>query len=132
MQGAFKIIFFSYIKEFVNKKNTDYYLLGNGSCRSCKKCSLQLNEKCKKPDKISYSLEATGINVHKLLEDSFNFQLKWYKIYNTSFPKYQCVVGCIINSNHYFFYELFHKWYDEVLQKNERVLMLYPEYQQII
>jgi len=124
--------FYNYIKETVNKKDIDYYLLGNGSCRSCKKCSLQLNEKCKKPDKISYSLEATGIDVNKLIEHTFNFKLEWYKIFNTSFPKYQCVVGGIINSNHYFIYETFLKWYDEVLLNNERVIKSDHEYQQII
>ena len=69
--------------------------------------------------------------MHKLVEYGFNFNLEWYKIFDESFPKYQCVVGGIINSSHFTFYEIFHKWIENGLLKNERVLKFDPEFQQI-
>lgn len=116
---------------FINNNSEElknYFLLGNGSCRACRKCAYIKNEKCKKPHEIIVSLEATGINVDKLVEEVFSLKLEWYKLFNNSFPKFQCVVGGIVCNNYLSFYELFIRWYEEIFLANSKVKQLDYEY----
>jgi predicted metal-binding protein len=80
--------------------NTKYKMLENGSCRLCKQCALQRQEPCKYPNKMRYSMEATGVRVDKLVKKMFGINLNWYhKGQKDNFPEFQCVVSGILTSN---------------------------------
>lgn len=67
------------------------YYLGNGYCMGCGswKCSLKQGEnRCRFPEKRTYSLEATGIHVVKTLEELFDLELEWYNHNNYREIKY--------------------------------------------
>ncbi len=57
---------------------TQGYALLSGSCNLCKPCYKKLNMPCKKPEKMRYSLESTGINVSSLASKFCNHELLWY------------------------------------------------------
>jgi len=80
-------------------KNYRFLILENGSCRLCKVCNLQKNEPCKYPDKMRFSLEATGVDVNDLVLKCYGFLLQWYyKGKKDKFPEYQCVVSAILTN----------------------------------
>jgi predicted metal-binding protein len=57
------------------------YFLGNGYCTGCgsRRCAYKEGvKKCRFPQKRTFSLEATGINVEKTLKDVFDLELEWY------------------------------------------------------
>ncbi len=55
------------------------YYISTGSCRMCKPCKRKLNQPCAHPGEMTFSFEALGINVSEMVNDLFNFELKWYK-----------------------------------------------------
>jgi predicted metal-binding protein len=73
------------------------YVLGSGACRGCKKCAAADELPCRKPDRMIYSLEATGVDCGHLVKSCFGFELEWYT------PGHPCantlVMGGIL-SNH--------------------------------
>lgn len=73
------------------------FVLENGSCRLCKQCTMIDNLPCKHPDKMRFSLEATGINVNELCITAFGFALDWHK--NGKSPDYLCVVSGVLSHN---------------------------------
>lgn len=70
------------------------YYISTGSCRMCKPCKRKLNQPCAHPGEMTFSFEALGINVSEMVNDLFNFELKWYK--KNSLPEYTSVVAGII------------------------------------
>lgn len=68
--------------------------LGSGSCRLCQKCHHP--GKCKRPDKMIYSMESVGIDVDSLCK-SIGTPLHWYK--KGKKYEYGSVVGMIIEGN---------------------------------
>ena len=66
-------------KELLTYKSNGYKVVGSGSCRACKACGAKKNMKCKKPEKIIYSLESLGVNVNQLVLDCFKIELQWYR-----------------------------------------------------
>jgi len=67
-----------------------------GSCRLCKPCKRKLDERCAKPEKMTYSYEALGIDVNQLVENCFQKSLQWYK--PRCLPAYTSVVcGLLTN-----------------------------------
>ena len=70
------------------------YYISTGSCRMCKPCKRKLNQPCAHPDKMTYSFEALGINVSEMVNDLFDFELKWYK--KKSLPEYTSVVAGLL------------------------------------
>lgn len=66
-------------RELYNYKIEGYKVVGSGSCRACKPCGAKEGRKCKKPEKLLYSLESLGVDVTKLVLDCFNITLQWYK-----------------------------------------------------
>lgn len=82
------------ISRFLDQKNQKYLILENGSCRLCKTCNVNYQQPCRHPSLARYSLESTGINVAKLVQDIFNFPLQWYS--KEHFPDYQIVTTMII------------------------------------
>ena len=72
-----------------------YKVAGSGSCRACKPCAAKTNEKCKKPDRLIFSLESMGVDVNDLVVKCFGFPLEWYSKTNKE-PEYTCTVGAIL------------------------------------
>ena len=68
----------------------------NGSCCLCKPCAKKLDLLCRKPEQMRYSLEATGINVCNLLEETIGFQLQWYS--REFMPQYTAVASGILHN----------------------------------
>lgn len=66
------------IARYIENQMNGYSLL-SGSCNLCKPCQKKLDLPCKKPTKMRYSLESTGINVEALLETYCEHKLLWYK-----------------------------------------------------
>lgn len=52
------------------------YLYG-GRCDICGKCAKRINETCRHPELMRYSVESIGSNIQKLTPDIFGFSLKW-------------------------------------------------------
>ena len=86
------------ISEKLSEKHTPHTILENGSCRLCKTCAFQFVEPCKHPEKMRFSLEATGVDVNDLCSSCFGIPLQWYR--KGAFPAYQGVVSAILcNTN---------------------------------
>ena len=58
----------------------DMLFLNNGYCMGCRsKCNFKKGENtCLKPERRTFSLEATGINVERTLKEQFDITLQWY------------------------------------------------------
>ena len=103
----------------LNNSNINFFMLENGSCRLCKICSMQKNEPCKHPDKMRFSLEATGIDVNDLLLKCFDFSLQWYyKGQKNNFPEYQTVVGAILTNKPEQIISILNKNIDTISSRN--------------
>jgi len=76
------------------KKHGKY--ISNGSCRLCKPCRLKSDLPCSKPDLMTYSFEAMGINVAELVNGYFDKPLLWYK--SQQLPEYTSVVSGLLTS----------------------------------
>ena len=77
---------------------TNGYSLLSGSCRLCKPCQCKNKQPCKHPNKMRYSMEATGLDVQKVCFDFLKHELLWYR--NKKLPQYTSVVALIL-SNQY-------------------------------
>jgi len=64
--------------------------ISTGSCRLCKPCKCKKGESCAHSSKMAYSFEALGIDVNKITESLFDFELLWHKKGNC--PLYTSVV----------------------------------------
>ncbi len=67
------------------------FFLNNGYCMGCgnKKCSFKSGEYfCKNPQKRTFSLEATGVDVEATISNLFNLKLQWYKTNNYNEVEY--------------------------------------------
>lgn len=71
--------------------------ISTGSCRLCKPCKCKLTMPCAYPDKMTYSFEALGIDVNKLVYMCFQEPLLWYK--PKCLPKYTSVVCGLMTNN---------------------------------
>lgn len=62
--------------------------LGTGYCMGChgKKCSLKEGHTCRYPDKRTFSMEATGIDVVQTVQNVFYRRFHWYTKSNTNIP----------------------------------------------
>lgn len=74
------------------------YSLLSGSCRLCQTCAKKRNLACRKPDKIRYSMEATGLDVEAICEEHFGHKLLWYSSPN-KIPLYTSVVCCVLSND---------------------------------
>lgn len=79
------------VKGLANKHNGYEYI--SGACRKCKNCAKKINEPCKYPDKLRYSLESVGIDCNKLVEKTLNEKLCWYN--KGGKYEYGSVVGAV-------------------------------------
>jgi len=82
-----------FLRTIVSK---DSKFISTGSCRLCKSCKCKTNKSCAYPNKMTYSFEALGINVDKVVNQCFESPLLWYK--TGALPKYTSVVcGLLTN-----------------------------------
>ncbi|MDR2711521.1 MAG: DUF2284 domain-containing protein [Clostridiales bacterium] len=71
--------------------------ISTGSCRLCKPCKCKMGQPCAHPDLMTYSFEAMGIDVDKLIIEQFQKPLLWYKPH--CLPEYTSVVcGLLTNA----------------------------------
>lgn len=70
--------------------------LGTGYCMGCpgKKCAIKLGDPCRRPNRRTFSLEATGINVVKTVKSVFNEDFYWYSKNNTDVPYMMKCILC--------------------------------------
>lgn len=85
--------------KFVRKlSETEGRAISTGSCRLCRPCHYQKNEKCAHPDIMAYSYEAMGVNVDALVQEYFGKPLLWYR--DKVVPEYTSVVcGYLTNDS---------------------------------
>ncbi|MDD2498353.1 MAG: DUF2284 domain-containing protein [Desulfitobacteriaceae bacterium] len=78
------------------------FFLNNGYCMGCgnKKCSFKSGEDfCKNPQKRTFSLEATGVDVEATLANLFGLKLQWYKNKNYNEVQYMAKsIGVFVDS----------------------------------
>lgn len=89
------------------KSRIDKYLLhmsseggkhiSTGSCRLCKPCRRKLDLPCAKPNKMTYSFEAMGMDVNALIMKCFDSRLQWYKRH--CLPEYTAVVCGLLSKD---------------------------------
>ena len=62
--------------------------LGTGYCMGChgKKCSYKLQEPCRNPQRRTFSMESTGINVVKTVRETMQETFHWYTKSNPNIP----------------------------------------------
>ena len=82
-----------FMRSLEEKSGNKLKFLSSGSCRLCKKCNFQKNLPCKYPNKMRFSLEATGIHVEDLTKKLFDLPLLWYDSKKHLAPEYTCVVA---------------------------------------
>lgn len=70
--------------------------ISTGSCRLCKPCKCKQDLPCAHPDIMTYSFEALGIHVGRMVEDCFHKPLLWYRRH--ALPEYTSVVCGILTS----------------------------------
>lgn len=91
------------VVSYIGKKNI--IVLSNGYCMGCgsKKCSFKSGGNiCRNPDKRTFSLEATGINVQVTIKNVFDIVLQWYNKNNYSEVEYMTkVIGFFCTSEYY-------------------------------
>jgi len=79
----------------MSKKHGSY--ISTGSCRLCKPCKCKIGLPCSRPELMTYSFEAMGVDVGKLVADQFQKYLLWYK--PNCLPEYTSVVcGLLTNT----------------------------------
>lgn len=78
-------------------KDAENNYISTGSCRLCKPCKCKIGEKCAHPFIRTYSFEALGIDVSRMVKDFFNYDLLWYK--KNYLPPYTCVVAGLLSCN---------------------------------
>jgi predicted metal-binding protein len=82
-------------RELLQAREEGFRVAGSGSCRACRPCAGKTGEqKCKRPGRRIFSLEAMGVNVDMLVQRCFGFPLAWYA--NKTAPAYTCTVGAIL------------------------------------
>ena len=86
-------------KALRNLIDKDVYYISSGSCRLCKSCKCKIHEPCARPGLMTYSFEALGINVAKMVYDLFGIPLLWYRKHHL--PEYTSVVAGLISKERY-------------------------------
>lgn len=73
------------------------YSLLSGSCRLCKPCNCKVGGKCKNPNKMRYSMEATYLNVDQISKKFLNHELLWYQ--DKKLPMHTSVLSLVLTNN---------------------------------
>lgn len=95
---AANVILKSRADKFLRKMSVQYgNYISTGSCRLCKPCKRKIGASCAHPDIMTYSFEALGVDVSKLVEKHFSRALLWYKPNNL--PAYTSVVSGLLTND---------------------------------
>ncbi len=70
--------------------------ISTGSCRLCRSCKGKQSLPCAHPDLMTYSFEALGIQVDRMVEDWFHRPLLWYR--KQELPEYASVVCGVLTN----------------------------------
>jgi predicted metal-binding protein len=80
--------------ELLEYRKRGLRIAGSGPCLACQRCAVETgDQKCKKPDKMIYSLESLGVNVTALVQACFNIDFEWSVAENTA--DFVCAVGAV-------------------------------------
>jgi len=71
--------------------------ISTGSCRLCKPCKCKIGAPCAYPDMMTYSFEALGVDVSKLVEKYFSRALLWYTPHNL--PEHTSVISGLLTND---------------------------------
>ena len=83
-----------FLRQMANKYGN---YVSTGSCRLCKPCKCKIELPCARPELMTYSFEAMGVDVGKLVKEQFEKPLLWYKRHCV--PQYTSVVcGLLTNA----------------------------------
>jgi len=76
-------------------------MLSCGHCIGCRKCGWKNGtNSCLNPKQRTFSLEATGIDVEKLMRENTDLPVLWWNQNNSQYiPQYQLRVGMILTNN---------------------------------
>ncbi|MGQ1909024.1 DUF2284 domain-containing protein [Marinifilum sp. RC60d5] len=64
----------SYLHDIESENNI---MIAANSCEICSPCALASGKNCPMPEKIRYNLVAFGFNVNAIMNDLFQYELKW-------------------------------------------------------
>lgn len=81
------------VLRFLSQYSDSY--ISTGSCRLCNPCKCKMHKECAKPDIMSYSFEALGVDVDFMVMSLFQHKLLWYKKGNL--PEYTSVVAGLLS-----------------------------------
>ena len=94
---AANVILKSRADKFLREMAVQYgNYLSTGSCRLCKPCKCKIGTPCAHPDMMTYSFEALGVDVSRLVEKCFSRTLLWYKPHNL--PEYTSIVSGLLTN----------------------------------
>ena len=87
----------SRVDKFLRQMASKYgKYISTGSCRLCKPCKRKTALPCAHPDLMTYSFEAMGVDVGKLVDEHFQKPLLWHETH--CLPEYTSVVcGLLTN-----------------------------------
>lgn len=88
--------------------------LSTGSCRLCKPCKCKLGQQCAHPDLMTYSFEALGVDVGRLVESYFEQPLLWYRPHFV--PEYTSVVCGLLTNDTITVHDLREKYLDFIVR----------------
>lgn len=77
----------------MESKDPRYVSLSAG-CSRCKVCSRVDGEQCRYPNKMRHAIDASGVNVVKLLDKYFDITVQWTS--NNHLPEHMCIVSAIV------------------------------------
>lgn len=117
--------FFDCSCEEFKKLNYKIKILENGACNHCATCACQEGKPCKYPDKMNFSLESTGIDVNKLMVQSFDLPLKWFTR-EKGFPEYQTCTGAILTNEPEEIINTINEKIREFIEINDRLILVSP------
>ena len=82
--------------------------ISSGSCRLCKPCKCKMGLPCIHSDTMTYSPEAMGVDVGRLVDELFGKPLLWYKPH--SLPKYTSIVCGLLTNDAFTEEELYYEY----------------------
>ncbi len=78
----------------LDHRKKGHIIAGSGPCLACEKCAVERkSRRCRKPDKMIYSLESLGTNLITLVKRCFDIDLEWSS--DEQYADFVCAVGAV-------------------------------------
>ncbi len=78
----------------LDQRKKGHTIAGSGPCLVCEKCVVERkSRRCRKPDKMIYSLESLGTNLITLVKRCFDIELEWSS--DEQYADFVCAVGAV-------------------------------------